>query len=76
MNVFNAFGGCRAHGESHPSLSFFASIVLSMFSLPSAITPELVAMGLFFSVIVGIVAGIVPARNAAQISPIEALRYE
>jgi putative ABC transport system permease protein len=47
-----------------------------MFSLPSAITPELVAMGLFFSVIVGIVAGIVPARNAAQISPIEALRYE
>jgi putative ABC transport system permease protein len=63
-------------GAAGVGLSFFASIVLSMFNLPSAITPGLVAVGLFFSVIVGIVAGIVPARNAAQISPIEALRYE
>lgn len=63
-------------GAAGVGLSFFASIILSMFNLPSSITIELVAVGLFFSVIVGIVAGIVPARNAAQISPIEALRYE
>ena len=63
-------------GAAGVGLSFFASIVLSMFSLPSAITAELVAMGLVFSVLVGIVAGIVPARNAAMIPPVEALRYE
>jgi putative ABC transport system permease protein len=57
-------------------LSFFGSIVLSLFSLPSVISPELVGMGLVFSIVVGIVAGIVPARNAAQISPVECLRYE
>ncbi|MEW6722837.1 MAG: ABC transporter permease [Candidatus Micrarchaeota archaeon] len=57
-------------------LSFFSSIVLSMAGLPTVITFELVGAGLLFSVVVGIVAGIIPARNAAGISPIESLRYE
>jgi len=63
-------------GAAGVGLSFFASIVLSMFNLPSVISPELVALGLFFSILVGIVAGVVPARNAARISPVECLRYE
>lgn len=57
-------------------LSFVASFALQMFSIPTAITIELVALGLFFSVLVGVFAGVLPAKNAASISPVEALRYE
>jgi putative ABC transport system permease protein len=57
-------------------LSFFGAALLTAFGLSTAITLELVALGIIFSSIVGIVAGVVPARNAASISPVEALRYE
>lgn len=57
-------------------LSFFGATLLGTFGLSTAITPELVGLGVLFSSVVGIVAGVVPARNAASISPVEALRYE
>jgi len=58
------------------ALSFVISEILGTFSVPVEITTELVLGGLFFSVLIGIVAGISPARNAASIPPVEALRYE
>ena len=57
-------------------LSFFGAALLTTLGLSTAITLELVALGVIFSSIVGILAGVVPARNAASISPVEALRYE
>jgi len=58
------------------ALSYLASSVLTSFGLPSAITLDLVLLGMGFSVAVGAVAGLIPARNASSVAPVEALRYE
>ncbi|MFH7860981.1 MAG: ABC transporter permease [Candidatus Aenigmatarchaeota archaeon] len=42
----------------------------------TVITPELILFGLAFSTFIGILAGILPARRAAHLQPVEALRYE
>lgn len=57
-------------------LSFFGSSLLAGFGLPSKITLDLILLGLGFSIIIGAVSGVVPARNAASVAPVEALRYE
>lgn len=46
------------------------------FPLPTAVTPGLLVTGILVSLVTGVVAGFLPARKAAGLPPIEALRYE
>ncbi len=54
-----------------------ASKVLSIWkSWPSLISPSSILIAFLVSAAVGIFLGFYPARKAAQLDPIDALRYE
>jgi len=42
----------------------------------TAITPQLLIFALVFSLLIGMIAGLLPAFNASRLKPVDALRYE
>lgn len=54
-------------------LSLLVSVLAGF---PSAVTPGAVFLAFSVSFIVGVVFGVLPARKASRLAPIEALRYE
>jgi putative ABC transport system permease protein len=70
--VLSMFGGAIG-----VIFGFFASnIVSSALKWPTTIPPVAVGVAVIFSALVGITFGYYPARKAASLDPIEALRYE
>lgn len=57
------------------AIAFGGTEIMKQF-LPAKITGEAVALAFGVSLVVGLIFGAAPARRAAQLSPIEALRYE
>lgn len=45
-------------------------------TMTAVVTPQLVIFALLFSVFVGIISGVAPARSAAKMNPVDALRFE
>ena len=54
----------QIYGQVHP-----------MFYIEASITPGIMLFGLLFSIGVGCLSGYFPARSAAKLKPVEALRY-
>lgn len=68
--LLSAFGGFIGL-----MIAYIGSLFIQQF-FPAKITLDAVLLAVSVSTIVGLVFGAAPARRAAQLSPIEALRYE
>ncbi|MCX8196976.1 MAG: ABC transporter permease [Candidatus Micrarchaeota archaeon] len=57
-------------------VAFGIVYLANSFGVPSQIDLFVGLFGVSFAFLVGVLAGLVPARNAAKLSPVEALRYD
>ncbi len=70
--VLSSFGGIIGIGLAVAATFGLASLL----NAPVVFNPGMMLLAFFFSAAVGVIFGFFPARKAARLDPIEALRYE
>ena len=71
-SVLTSLGGILGVG-SGIGLAYFISNIADV---PVAISVPAIAVSVIFSMVIGIVFGLIPSIKAANLNPIDALRYE
>ena len=66
---------CAIGGLIGLTLATFLSLVINQF-FPSAMPVWLAMTSISLSILVGVIAGVIPSYRAAKLDPIDALRYE
>ncbi|VVC02120.1 MacB-like periplasmic core domain protein [uncultured archaeon] len=74
--VFEAGAVGGIGGAIGVALGMGVVYIASQFGIPLAVNPLLILFGILFAVVIGLVSGFVPAKNAADLAPVDALRYD
>ena len=66
---------CLIAGLLGLMISYVFSILLNQV-FPSTLDMRLAGFSIFISILVGVISGIIPSYRAANLDPIDSLRYE
>ena len=73
--LMEAVSVCLIAGFIGLSISYMLSIILNKI-FPSTLDIWLAMFSIFMSIVVGVISGIIPSYRAANLDPIDSLRYE
>lgn len=74
--VFEAGAVGAIGGLAGVLIGYSIALSANLFGLPTGINPMIGIFGVAFAFVVGVISGYAPARMAAKLSPVDALRYE